>query len=134
VNTAPPFAGARDVTERWLAGIWARALGRDRIDVTEPVGPPTTPQAVAAARAVAAQLIERLGADLDADRVLARSSVERQADLLRDRIDGTGGSPVRVLRAPGEVTGGGRVPLFLFHPAGSIPRAGRPGCSSRCRP
>nr|MDT0667355.1 phosphopantetheine-binding protein [Micromonospora sp. DSM 115978] len=58
--------------------------------------------------------------DLPAAELFATPTVAAMADLLRDRFEGTAGSPVRILR-PVPVSGSGArssPPLFLFHPAG----------------
>ena len=102
----------RDATERWIAAIWEDVLGEGPLSATadfDDLG-----GSAEAAEAVAAKMRERLGPDLDATEVFAHRSIEKQADLLREQVEGNGGNPVRVLRAGDGVN----PPLFLFHPAG----------------
>ncbi|ONH32908.1 type I polyketide synthase [Pseudofrankia asymbiotica] len=118
----------RDPTERWLVVLWEEALGRSPIGVTDDLataGRDGEPPGRAVAAVVAA-VADRLGADAapGAGPLLAAGTVERMANLLRERLEGNGGNPLRVLRAAGPGTGGerpggdGQRPLFLFHPAG----------------
>jgi phthiocerol/phenolphthiocerol synthesis type-I polyketide synthase D len=102
----------RDPTERFVAAIWEEMLGQSPLSATavfDDLG--GTPEH---AEAVVAKMRERLGPDLETAEVFAHRSIELQADLLRELVEGNGGNPVRVLRQ-GD---GQRSPLFLFHPAG----------------
>ncbi|MBJ7328821.1 MAG: SDR family NAD(P)-dependent oxidoreductase, partial [Solirubrobacteraceae bacterium] len=106
------YVEPRDTTERWLAGVWEDVLGRRPIGVTEVLAPT---QDRAAAEQVLLQLRGRLGDDLDAAALLADGvTIEAQADLVRDRLEGHDGTPVRTLREGAD----DEAPLFLFHPAG----------------
>lgn len=115
------YVPPRDPTERWLVVLWEEALGRSPIGVTDDLAAPGEDGAPAgsAASAVAAAVADRLGPDESpgADLLLAAGTVERMANLLRERLEGNGGNPLRVLRAPDPEAGAQR-PLFLFHPAG----------------
>ncbi|ONI80081.1 hypothetical protein ALI22I_42380 [Saccharothrix sp. ALI-22-I] len=109
VSVETGFVAPRDPTERWLAGLWAEALGRSRIDVTEDffaVGGDAE-----RAEVLFAAIRRRLGADVPTG-LMAVPTVEGMADELRSAFEGVDG-PVRVLRGSG-----GRPPLHLFHPAG----------------
>ncbi|MBO9533988.1 MAG: acyltransferase domain-containing protein [Solirubrobacteraceae bacterium] len=102
----------RDPTERFIAAIWEDVLDQRPLSATavfDELG--GTPEQ---ADAVVEKMRERLGPDLETADVFAKRSIEDQADVLRELVEGNGGNPVRVLRQ-GEA---GRAPLFLFHPAG----------------
>ncbi|PRW62317.1 type I polyketide synthase [Actinopolyspora mortivallis] len=100
--------GPRDATERWIARLWREALDVDEIGVDRDFfasGGDTS-----AAETVSAAVAERLGEEVAG--LFEHPTVERMADLVRQRFEGVRG-PVRWLRAEG-----GATPLFLFHPAG----------------
>ncbi len=102
----------RDASERWIAKIWEDILDKGPLSATadwDDQGGDT-----AAEEAVAAKMRERLGDGITAADVFKHRTIERQADHLRELIEGNGGNPVRVLRAGT----GDNAPLFLFHPAG----------------
>jgi phthiocerol/phenolphthiocerol synthesis type-I polyketide synthase D len=102
----------RDATERWIAAIWEDVLGEKTLSATanfDELGGDST-----AVDKIVAKMRERLGPELDANEVFAHRSIETQADLLREQVEGNGGNPVRVLQAGDN----GNPPLFLFHPAG----------------
>ena len=102
--------GPRDATERWIAHLWAEALGPVEFGVAEDfydLGG-TREQADVVARGIR----ERLSSSDTTEELFGTPTVSGMADLLRQRFEGTDG-PVRALRT----TGTGR-PLFLFHPAG----------------
>ncbi|MEH3052479.1 MAG: beta-ketoacyl synthase N-terminal-like domain-containing protein [Patulibacter minatonensis] len=106
------FIEPRDPTERYIAAIWEDVLGQSPLSATavfDDLG--GTPEQ---ADAVVAKMRERLGPDLETSEVFAHRSIELQADLLRELVEGNGGNPVRVLRQGDSH----RTPLFLFHPAG----------------
>ncbi|MDO9354732.1 MAG: beta-ketoacyl synthase N-terminal-like domain-containing protein [Solirubrobacteraceae bacterium] len=102
----------RDATERWIAAIWEEVLEEGPLSATadfDELGGDT-----AAVESIITKMRERLGDELDSAEVFAHRSIEKQADLLRDQVEGNNGNPVRVLQAGG----GENPPLFLFHPAG----------------
>lgn len=102
----------RDPTERYIAAIWEDVLGQSPISAAAPFDDlGGTPEH---AEAIVAKMRERLGPDLETAEVFAHRTIEDQADLLRELVEGNGGNPIRVLRQ-GD---GHRAPLFLFHPAG----------------
>ncbi len=112
VPRAQRYIEPRDATERWIAAIWEDVLGEGPLSATadfDELGGDST-----AVEAIIAAMRERLGPELDATEVFAHRSIEKQADLLRDQVEGNGGNPVRVLQAGDN----GNPPLFLFHPAG----------------
>lgn len=104
------YVEPRDPTERWLARIWGEVLER-RVGATDRFD--ELGGGEQAVEAVVARVRARLGPNVDARELFADPSLERQADLLRDALEGNAGAEVRVLRR-----GGSRPPLFLFHPAG----------------
>ncbi len=100
--------GPRDPAERWVARHWQAELGGAEPGVHEDffdAGGDTD-----AAERLRAVFAEQLGAV--PGRLFATPTIAAMADLLRDRIEGRGGCPVRPLRE------GGTDPVFLFHPAG----------------
>lgn len=102
----------RDASERWIAKIWEDVLEQGPLSATadfDALGGDATH-----ADAIVAQMRERLGDEITVDDVFAHRTLERQADHLRELIEGNGGNPVRVLK-PGSPD---VPPLFLFHPAG----------------
>jgi phthiocerol/phenolphthiocerol synthesis type-I polyketide synthase D len=109
--------GARDPSERFLALVWTEALGRDGIGVNQEFtalgGDPVREEQVA--RLVADRLGEEWTADVlfDVAALHGQPTIERQANLIREALEGNAGRPVRPLRAKGN-----QPPLFLFHPAG----------------
>ncbi|UQS27201.1 acyltransferase domain-containing protein [Amycolatopsis thermalba] len=91
--------GPRDPAERWVARHWYDVLGRFSGVHEDFPGDPARLRA-----AMSAEL-----PDLPAE-LFDRPTIAAMADLLRDRIEGSG--PVRCLRS------GTGTPVFLFHPAG----------------
>ncbi|MFC9255609.1 SDR family NAD(P)-dependent oxidoreductase [Amycolatopsis thailandensis] len=100
--------GPRDPAERWVARHWQAELGGAEPGVHDDFF------AVGGDAEAADRLRAVFAGELGAvpDRLFATPTIAAVADLLRDRIEGRGGCPVRPLRE------GGADPLFLFHPAG----------------
>ncbi|MEU3625408.1 polyketide synthase [Amycolatopsis coloradensis] len=100
--------GPRDPAERWVARHWQAELGGAEPGVHEEFF----------AAGGDSDGAERLRSVFEGqlgpvpDRLFATPTIAAMADLLRDRIEGRGGCPVRPLRE------GGTDPVFLFHPAG----------------
>ncbi|MBJ7470994.1 MAG: acyltransferase domain-containing protein [Solirubrobacteraceae bacterium] len=106
------FIEPRDASERFIAKAWEEVLGQAPLSATadfDDLG--GTPEA---ADEILEKMRERLGEELTVESVFAHRSIERQADHLRELIEGNGGNPIRVLRAGSADS----QPLFLFHPAG----------------
>ncbi|HET6289056.1 MAG TPA: SDR family NAD(P)-dependent oxidoreductase [Amycolatopsis sp.] len=102
--------GPRDPAERWIARHWQTELDGPEPGVHDDFFAAGGDRE--AARRLRAVFAGQLGAIPDADRLFATPTIAAMADLLRDRIEGRGGCPVRPLRE------GGVDPVFLFHPAG----------------
>ncbi|MBB5850246.1 SDR family NAD(P)-dependent oxidoreductase [Amycolatopsis umgeniensis] len=100
--------GPRDPAERWVARHWQAELGGTEPGVHEDFF--DAGGDADAAERLRAAFAGQLGAV--PDRLFATPTIAAMADLLRDRIEGRGGCPVRPLRE------GGTDPVFLFHPAG----------------
>ncbi|MFK0248772.1 SDR family NAD(P)-dependent oxidoreductase [Amycolatopsis azurea] len=100
--------GPRDPAERWVARHWQAELGGAEPGVHDDFF----------AAGGDAEAADRLRAAFAGQlgtvpvRLFATPTIAAMADLLRDRIEGRGGCPVRPLRE------GGTDPVFLFHPAG----------------
>ncbi|MDQ8044154.1 MAG: beta-ketoacyl synthase N-terminal-like domain-containing protein [Patulibacter sp.] len=106
------YVEPRDPTERFIAAIWEDVLGEKLLSAFadfDDLGGDD-----AAIEQIIERMRERLGPELQAGEVFAARTIETQADILRERVEGNGGNPVRVLQAGGN----GNQPLFLFHPAG----------------
>ncbi|WP_414938612.1 SDR family NAD(P)-dependent oxidoreductase [Amycolatopsis sp. cmx-11-51] len=102
--------GPRDPAERWVARHWQAELGGTEPGVHEDffaVGGDSE-----GAERLRSAFAGLLGTVPDVDRLFVTPTIAAMADLLRDRIEGRGGCPVRPLRE------GGTDPMFLFHPAG----------------
>ena len=109
----PPHVvlGPRDPAERWVARHWQAVLGGPEPGVYDDffaVGGDADH-----AQRLRDAFTEHLDEVPDADLLFATPTIAAQADLLRARIEGLGGGPVRLLR-----DGVAADPLFLFHPAG----------------
>ncbi|HSK75578.1 MAG TPA: non-ribosomal peptide synthetase [Thermoanaerobaculia bacterium] len=104
----------RDPWEAELVEIWRRVLGVPSLGVTDDLFLDLGASSLSALSAVG-EIRARLGREVEAHELLGRETVERQAQLLRER--GSAGSGALVpLRSGGE-----SVPLFLVHPAGGSP-------------
>ncbi|MEV7548545.1 SDR family NAD(P)-dependent oxidoreductase [Amycolatopsis sp. NPDC089917] len=100
--------GPRDPAERWVARQWQAELGGAEPGVHDDFfAAGGDADAADRLRAVFARELGPVP-----ERLFATPTIAAMADLLRDRIEGRGGCPIRPLRE------GGTDPLFLFHPAG----------------
>ncbi|OXM50453.1 type I polyketide synthase [Amycolatopsis alba] len=100
--------GPRDPAERWVARHWQAELGGEEPGVHDDFfAAGGDADAADRLRAVFAGELGPVP-----DRLFATPTIAAMADLLRDRIEGREGCPVRPLRE------GGTDPVFLFHPAG----------------
>lgn len=110
------FVSPRDATERWLAAMWADALGYRAVGVTDDFA------ALSGDDEAAAQITTRVadhlgaGAEFDLSVVFALRTVEAMADLVRDCLDPARVDPITVLRPP-DPAGVRQRPVFLFAPA-----------------
>ncbi|WP_410583624.1 SDR family NAD(P)-dependent oxidoreductase [Amycolatopsis sp. lyj-108] len=102
--------GPRDPAERWIARHWQAELDGAEPGVHDDFFAAGGDHE--AAKRLRAVFAGQLGAVPDVDLLFATPTIAAMADLLRDRIEGRGGCPVRPLRE------GGADPVFLFHPAG----------------
>ncbi|MFC3455611.1 SDR family NAD(P)-dependent oxidoreductase [Amycolatopsis speibonae] len=102
--------GPRDPAERWVARFWQAELGGDEPGVHDDFFAAGGDSE--GAERLRSAFAGRLSDVPDSDRLFATPTIAAMADLLRDRIEGRGGCPVRPLRQ------GGTDPVFLFHPAG----------------
>ncbi|SDI77132.1 phthiocerol/phenolphthiocerol synthesis type-I polyketide synthase D [Frankineae bacterium MT45] len=101
----------RDPTERFLVLLWQEVLDRKPVGVNEnfyELGGTTE-----SADEVARLITERLGSAPTTAELFAGPTIAEMSDLIREQLEGNGGSPVRVLRGTGS-----RTPVFMFHPAG----------------
>ncbi|SOD71629.1 phthiocerol/phenolphthiocerol synthesis type-I polyketide synthase D [Jatrophihabitans sp. GAS493] len=101
----------RDPTERFLVLVWQDVLQRRPVGVNEnfyDLG-----GTAESALEVAQLITERLGTAPSAEALFAGPTIAEMSDLIREQLEGNGGSPVRVLRGTGS-----RTPVFMFHPAG----------------
>ncbi|MEC3978422.1 polyketide synthase [Amycolatopsis sp. H20-H5] len=98
----------RDHAERWLHGLWRQTLGTEEFGVHQDF-----PGDATAARRFYELASGKLPGVAPFEELFAVPTIAAMADLVRERLDGPEGTPMRVLRERGEGP-----PLFLFHPAG----------------
>ncbi|MDU0479137.1 alpha/beta fold hydrolase [Staphylococcus chromogenes] len=102
----------RDASERLVFATWATITGAAAAGVTSELPELDKEQAAE----IAARLSERSGAVITVDDVLAATTMEPLADLVREALETEVEGNIRVLRARPE---GSTAPaVFMFHPAG----------------
>ncbi|MEU3281320.1 SDR family NAD(P)-dependent oxidoreductase [Streptomyces antibioticus] len=127
-HTHPPLPttiGPRDAAERLVASVWDHVLGSRPGSVHDDFV--TTCGGPHAVRALTDGIRRRLGDTgiaLTEEQVLGNPTVAAIAELIRPAVNGTGDRIVRTLRPAPQ--GGGRPPLFTFHPAGGPTSVYRP--------
>ena len=102
----------RDMLEQQLALIWQDALHVGAIGVREDLFAELGADSMAAVSAVA-RIHETLGVELPPEALLAHATIERQANVLRERAPSRANAPLVTLSA-----GPGKPDLFLMHAAG----------------
>jgi amino acid adenylation domain-containing protein len=102
----------RDMLEQQLALIWQDALHVEAISVREDLFAELGADSMAAVSAVA-KIHEALGVELPPEVLLAHATIERQANVLRERAPSRANAPLVTLAA-----GPAKPDLYLMHAAG----------------
>ncbi|MCQ4079718.1 SDR family NAD(P)-dependent oxidoreductase [Streptomyces sp. RB6PN25] len=121
----PTTLAPRDASERLVAGVWEKTLGRRPESLHQDLRAAGGDESVA--DALAAGIHHRLDATspvITGQQILAHPTVAAIADLIRPAVNGEGSDTLRVLRSADHGTG--TAPLFVFHPAGGPTSVYRP--------